>query len=139
MSKVRRKPARHLDNETKLAALARMKGGENVSLLAQELGVVRRTLYHWRTQLARAPSLRGPGRPRPAEQQASKALSRPANEATPADELKAAREQVAALERKIGQQQLELDFFRRALQAVRGAPQASAAPGGATSTRSSRR
>jgi hypothetical protein len=43
------------------------------------------------------------------------------------------------LERKIGQQQLELDFFRQALRQVRGARPAGGAPGVARSTASSKR
>jgi predicted kinase len=43
------------------------------------------------------------------------------------------------LERKIGQQQLELDFFRQALRRVGGARRPSEGPGVPTSTRSSRR
>jgi transposase len=34
---------------------------------------------------------------------------------TPAEELEAARKRIAELERKVSQQQLDLDFFQRAL------------------------
>jgi hypothetical protein len=43
------------------------------------------------------------------------------------------------LERKIGQQQLELDFFRQALRRVGGARRPSDGPFVPASTRSSRR
>jgi hypothetical protein len=43
------------------------------------------------------------------------------------------------LERKVGQQQVDLDFFRQALQRVRGARRPSAEPGVTGSTRSSKR
>jgi len=50
-----------------------------------------------------------------------------------------APERVAELERKIGQQQLELDFFRQALRRVREARRPNAGPGVTGSTRSSKR
>jgi hypothetical protein len=43
------------------------------------------------------------------------------------------------LERKVGQQQLELDFFRQALRQVGGARQPNDGSGAPASTRSSRR
>jgi hypothetical protein len=54
-------------------------------------------------------------------------------------DLAAARKRIIALERKVGQQQLELDFFRQALRRVGGARQPSGGSGVRTSTRSSRR
>ena len=57
----------------------------------------------------------------------------------PAEELEAARRRVAELERKIGQQQVELDFFRQALRQVGQARQPSDGLGVPASTRSSRR
>ena len=50
-----------------------------------------------------------------------------------------ARARIAELERKIGQQQVELDFFRQALRQVKGARRPSDGPGVTGSTRSSRR
>jgi transposase len=50
-----------------------------------------------------------------------------------------ARRRIAELERKIGQQQVDLDFFQRALRQVREARRASGGPGATASTRSSKR
>jgi hypothetical protein len=50
-----------------------------------------------------------------------------------------ARKRISELERKVGQQQVELDFFQQALRRVGGARQPSDGPGARTSTRSSRR
>ena len=50
-----------------------------------------------------------------------------------------ARRRISELERKIGQQQVELDFFRQALRQVGGARQPSDGLGVRASTRSSRR
>jgi hypothetical protein len=55
------------------------------------------------------------------------------------EQLAAARARIAELERKIGQQQVDIDFFQEALRQVKGARRASAAPGVTASTRSSKR
>jgi hypothetical protein len=47
----------------------------------------------------------------------------------------AAQKRIDELERKIGQQQLELDFFRAALRHVRDQQPAKGEPGDTTSTR----
>ena len=43
------KPSR-FSREFKLEALRRMEAGENVSVLARELGVSRKSIYQWRNQ-----------------------------------------------------------------------------------------
>ena len=55
------------------------------------------------------------------------------------DELPNALARIAALERMIGQQAVDLDFFQQALQRVGGERQQSGVPGGTASTRSSKR
>ena len=45
--------ARRFDRAYKLAALARMAAGENVSALGRELGVRRKLLYQWRDTVRR--------------------------------------------------------------------------------------
>ena len=139
---------RLFSREFKLAALARMDAGENVSALARELGVKRKYLYQWRERFrAGGPiALRSRGRPTKAEvlgmQAGSDALPRPSGtmpQPAPPDELTKAQRRIADLERKIGQQQIELDFFQAALRQVREARQHSGAPGGTASTRSSKR
>jgi hypothetical protein len=45
-----------------------------------------------------------------------------------------AQQRIAELERKIGRQQLEVDFFRAALQQVRGRRRSNGAPGAKAST-----
>jgi hypothetical protein len=49
---------------------------------------------------------------------------------TSLEELARAQRRIAALERKIGQQQVELDFFQRALLQVRDQRLRSGVPGG---------
>jgi transposase len=123
---------RKFSREVKLAAVERMLAGESVAALAKELGVVHKLLYHWRRKYldGGAAGLRSPGRhPR------AGALGPPRE---PAD-LVQARIRIVELERKVGQQQLELDFFRKALRQVREKRQPSDGSGASSSTRQSRR
>jgi len=111
---------RLFSREYKLAALQRMLAGENVSALARELGVRRKYLYQWRERFRAGGPLALRSR-------------------APPDALTTAQRRIAELERKVGQQQVELDFFQRALRQVREVRQRSGAPGGTASTRSSKR
>ena len=89
--------------EFKMSACERMETTPSIAGLAKELGLRRATLYFWRAKYLSKGSagLRGRGRP--------------GGSAAPPDR----GERLAELERKIGQQALELDFFRAALQRVR--------------------
>src|SRR5260221_10265523 len=89
--------------------------------LACELQFSSKDLYIWRDRfLCSGPeALRGPGRPRNSERSASRGgggSSSPGAEGEPDK----AHRRIAALERKVGQQQVELDFFWRALRQGRG-------------------
>jgi len=140
---------RRFSREFKLAALARMAAGANVSALARELGIRRKYLYQWRERfrLGGPVALRSRGRPTKAEQLAIKsgsaaplpAVSPVMPAAAPPNELALAQRRIAELERKIGQQQVDLDFFQRALRHVRKARRPTGAPGALVSTRSSKR
>jgi transposase-like protein len=139
---------RRFSREFKLAALARMAAGENVSALARELKVRRKCLYQWRERFRAggALALRSRGRPTKAEVLAMRAGSDPLPEAgatmpasAPLDELGKARRRIAELERKVGQQQVDLDFFQRALRQVGQAERPTSASGAPRSTRSSKR
>jgi transposase-like protein len=139
---------RRFSREFKLAALARMEAGENVSALARELDVRRKYLYQWRDRFrAGGPvALRSRGRPTKAEvlemQDVPGALppvSAPMPRPCPPDELTKAQRRIAELERKVGQQQVDLDFFQAALRQVREVRQRIGVPGGTASTRSSKR
>jgi transposase len=133
-----KRKARVFSREMKLAALNRMLSGENVSALARELGFRRKLLYKWRDQLRSGgpEALRTRGRPRKALAP-SPAASGP--EPVEGDALARAQRRIAELERKVGQQQLELDFFRQALRRVNGKRRPSDGPGAPASTRSSKR
>ena len=139
MSK-RKSSHRVFSREFKVSIVRRMLAGENVSALARELKFLRKDLYVWRDRfLAGGPvALHGPGRPRKAEEPLPSARGGAPPE-TPAAELEAARQRNAELERKVGQQQLELDFFRQALRQVTEGRRPSAEPGVTGSTGSSKR
>jgi transposase len=122
--------ARRFSQDFKVAAVERMLAGENVSALARSLKVKRKLLYEWRDRhrTGGPDGLRGPGRPI-GSQRMRKSVQK--------DELAQAQARVGELERKIGQQQLELDFFQRALRQVDGLRRSSGR-GGPGSTGSSK-
>ena len=132
---------RVFSREFKLAALRRMLAGENVSALARELKLRRKLLYAWRDRFRSggAEALRTRGRPRKVVGLVAAAAAAPAARGAASDDLEQARRQIAALERKVGQQQLELDFFRQALRQVEGKRRTSDGRGATASTRSSKR
>jgi transposase-like protein len=118
-----------LTAEFKRAAVALMASGVKISALARELGVCRQRLYEWREALRLGDDqLRRPGRPK-------RTVDPPAE----ADDLAGARKRVAELERRLGQQQLELDFFKQALRQVEALRRPNQRPGATASTPSSKR
>jgi len=138
------KEGRQHSREFKLVAIGRMQAGENVSALARELGIRRKLLYEWRDRFRRhgEEGLRLPGRPKRgmvALRERSARKDPPAPAAPVAeDELAAAKRRIAELERKIGQQELDLDFFHLALRRVGAKRPTSGASGGTASTKSSK-
>lgn len=130
--------SRVFSRDFKLSAIHRMLSGGNVSALARELGVLRKDLYKWRDSFrAWGPEgLRGRGRPR--QSASADPAAAVASRAAP-DDLRWARQRIEDLERKIGRQQMELDFFRQALRQVRASRQPSARPGVRSSTAKSGR
>ena len=125
--------ARIFSREFKVSVIRRLQAGETVSAIARELQVRRKDLYIWqeRFRTGGAAALRGRGRPRKVVIRAP-----PGAGSLPAA---AAQRRIAELERKIGQQQLELDFFQRALRQVSGRRRPSGGFGATPSMRSSKR
>jgi transposase-like protein len=116
--------------EFKLSALSRLAKAKDVSALARELGVKRLQLYRWQWAFERG----GAVALQRVERSAVAARTLPS-----AATLAGAQERVRALERRLGEQQLELDFFRRALRQVEALRRPSDGPGAPASTPSSRR
>ena len=129
--------AKGFSREFKLAAIARIDAGEKVARVARDLGVARLTLYKWRDQCRRGEAASKHGRPTKSRE-SSGVLERVLSPELPA-ELVRARERIAALERKVGQQQVELDFFRGALRRIEASRQPSDGPGATESSPRSRR
>lgn len=123
---------RRWSREFKESAIARMEAAATIGDLAAELGINRSMLFKWRRayQLGGSAAFRMAGRspaPPPTEAAVPSVL-------IPAD-LTAAQRRIEELERKIGQQQLDLDFFRAALRHVRDQQPGKGEPGETPSTR----
>jgi transposase-like protein len=133
------KPPRKFSREFKLEAVRRILAGERIKALSQELTVLRKDLYSWRKlfRAGGAEALRPLGRPRKGDGVVTARVRKRAGEVAAGDG--AATERIADLERKIGQQQIELDFFRQALRRVKEARRPNAGSGVTGSTRSSKR
>jgi transposase len=135
MSKRKR---RRFSREFKLSAVQRIIGGESTAKLSRALGVPSGHLYQWCAHFRRggAEALRPACRPRKIPGAVELA---PEVKAKQVQDVATARNRITALERKIGQQQVELDFFRQALRQVGGARQPSDRLGVPASTPRSRR
>ena len=102
----------------KLAAIKRLEAGEAVLPLARKLGVSRKVLHDWR----KAWKLHGPAGlnrkrgPKPGPRKLRR-LAEPSAKGS-GSELVQARAKIAELERKVGQQALDIDFFHKALRAL---------------------
>lgn len=131
------KKYRYFPEAEKRSAVKRMAAGEAPSTVARDIGANRSRLYEWYDKYREGglEGVRRTGRPR--KEEALSGRGRSWKEAS--DESAAMRRHIAELERKIGQQQVDLDFFRRALRHVEGTRRAQAAPGAAASTKSSKR
>ena len=121
--------------EAKRRAVERLAAGESASSVAADLKVHRQRLYEWQDLVRQGglEALRGPGRPRKG------ALEGPPLKSALLTEGAAARRRIAELERKIGEQQGDLDFFRQALRHVKARQQAAGASGKLRSSKSSGR
>jgi transposase len=119
----------------KRAAVSRVAAGEPVSSVASDLRIDRRRLYEWQEQVRQGglEALRGTGRPR------KSGLDGPPLRSAILTEGAAARRRIAELERKIGEQQADLDFFRQALRHVKVRQQMAGMSGGLRSAKSSGR
>lgn len=107
MAKKQQKAPREFSLEFKQQAVQRMQSGESTTALARQLGIRRKLLYQWRDRVvAGKPIVGQPGRPRKGGEQ------RQREEGAHRDGL------IAELERKIGQQQMVIDFFKGALQQI---------------------
>jgi len=130
---VPRRKRRSFTQAFKESVVARMASAESIRGLAAELKVDSRILYHWRErfQTGGVEALRRVGRPARIDTAKIEASPTPIDITDPGE----AQRRIGELERKIGQQQLDLDFFRAALRQVRERRLKKGEPGDTTSTR----
>ena len=130
---------RSFSREFKLAVIGRLEAGESGNALALELGVKRTILYRWRDawRVGGAPALRSV-RGRPPKLEALE-MADARGVAAKAGDLKEARRQIAELQRKVGQQQLDVDFFKGALRRIETSRRPDTGPGATVSSPRSRR
>ncbi len=128
--------SRLFSSEFRLCIVERIEAGERVSALSRELNVYRQVLERWRDRVRQdGPDglKRKRGRPR------KLVLIPPKSLPGPEPGLAAAQARIAELERKVGRQQLELDFFKRALRQVEELRRPSDGSGATASTPLSKR
>jgi hypothetical protein len=110
-----------------LDAVERMKNCEDITILAEELGVSRGALYLWKRKAEGLPSYRD--------------RAREGYQAPPDDErarlIRELEAKVASLEGELGRRSLEASFFGSALRRVEATRRQSDKPGGMPSTKKS--
>ena len=118
--------------EFRVQVAQRIQQGESVSRLHHELDIKRSVLYRWRDTYRKEGAA---GLARPVG--CPPGVRNPATHKPGVSPEEALRQQIAALERKVGQQAVQLDFFKRAFKRVKESNQPSASAGATGSTRRS--
>lgn len=118
---------RVFDREYKESVAQRMLKGESVRSLHEELSITRSVLYRWRDVYRKEGFA---GFERPVGRPPGTAVTRGAT----ADPETAAAQRIAELERKIGQQTLDLDFLRRAFKRLKESRRNNTETGATAST-----
>ena len=113
-----RQGMRTFSTEFKEVVVVRLEAGERIAAVSDELKIRRKLLYEWRAAYRRLGAA-GLNRKRGRKPGVACASS-DAAPATPAPltELTRAQARIVELERKIGKQQMDLDFFREALRLI---------------------
>lgn len=130
---------RRFSREFKLGLIARLEAGESGTALALESGVKRTIIYRWREAWRRGGETALRGKPGPPTRAEALEIEMARGVAVKAGDLKEARRQIAELERKVGQQALDLDFFKGALRRIEALRQTDITPGAPVSSPRSRR
>ena len=134
-----RLPYRSFSTSFKEAAVLRISRGDNIMPLSRELGVPRKLLYNW-FNAWKLEGVAGLNRKRgraAGTKVRRQLLDAPAtgSQTTPS-ELASAKARIAELERLIGRQQVDIDFFREALRALSNQdPQGKPAPASSRSSK----
>jgi transposase-like protein len=136
MSEQRR---RRFSREFKMRVIERLEAGESGTALGLELSIKRTIIYRWRDLWRRGGEMALRGKPGPRTKAETLELERARGVAGRANDLTEARRQIAVLERKVGQQQVDLDFFKQALRRIEASRQTSNDAGVTASLPRSRR
>ena len=113
-------PYRSFSTAFKQAAVLRISRGDKVMPLSRELGVPRKLLYNW-FNAWKADGVAGLNRRRGralGTKVSHKSPDEAASSQAAPSELSSAKTRIAELERLVGRQQVDLDFFREALRAL---------------------
>ena len=123
-------PNREHHAEFRIEIAQRMLAGENVMALSKQYQLARSLMYRWRDRYRKhgVEGMQAPiGRPKPVPR-SSKAGKQPTEERL--------RQRIAELERKVGQQAVEIDFFKGVFRRLEELPKAKRHGGEASTTRS---
>lgn len=117
--------ARQHSPEFRVEIVERMLAGENVKALSQQHGLARSVMYRWRDAYRRQ------GAAGLAE------VEKPPGKRAPADDSEQRlRERIAELERTIGRQAVDIDFFKGVFKRLKESPKAQGRGGEASTRRS---
>lgn len=130
---------RRFSREFKLKVIERLEAGESGTALAMEFSIKRTIIYRWRELWRHGGTAALRGKPGPRTKAEALELERARGAAARANDLAEARRQIVALQRKIGQQQVDLDFFKQALRHIEASRQPSSGPGATASSPRSKR
>jgi len=111
-----RRKIRQFPTAYKLKAIARAEGGEGVLPVARKLGISRKLLHDW-IKAWKAHGPEGLNRKRGPKPGPRRLKPIPADDKN-GSVLVQANARIAELERLVGRQQLDIDFFRKALRAL---------------------
>jgi transposase len=106
LAKKKRKKWTHYGLEFKIQAIKRVAAGETVTSVARDVGINRGLLNRWRRQY---PEFGATGR-----------LPSGVPEVEVPGPAEMAARRIAELERKVGQQEVQIDFLKRAFERVKG-------------------
>ena len=130
---------RRFSREFKMRVIERLEAGESGTALALELSIKRTIIYRWRDLWRHGGTAALRGKPGPRTKAEALELERARGGAARANDLGEARRQIAELQRKVGQQQVDLDFFKQALRRIEASCQPSSGSGATASSPRSRR
>jgi transposase-like protein len=130
---------RRFSREFKLKVIERLECGESGTALALELSIKRTIIYRWRDLWRHGGTAALRGKPGPRTKAEALELERARGVSARANDLAEARRQIAELQRKVGQQQVDLDFFKQALRRIEASRQPSIGSGATASSPRSKR